>query len=105
LADPIRIYWDSCAWIGLVNAEPSKIFLLRSVWEDAQRGKYEIWTSTYAYVELYFGLTSYGHAYPPEESDVKFEELLDQPYVKRFQLSVPVGKRARKLKRDLHGQG
>ena len=105
MADPLRLYWDSCAWIGLINAEPNKYFPLRSIWEGAQRGEYEIWTSTYCYMELHYGIAPYGEAYPSEESDAQFDQLLSQPYVKRVQLSIPIARLSRKLKRDLHKEG
>lgn len=105
MPDPMRVYWDSCAWIGLVNAESTKYFPLRSIWEGAQRGVYEIWTSTYCYIELRYGIAPHGKTYPPAESDERFEKLLIQPYVKRVQLSVPIAKRARQIKRELHKDG
>jgi predicted nucleic acid-binding protein len=104
-SNPLRVYWDACAWIGLINSEPDKIHPLRSVWEDAEKGKYELWTSTYVYLELMKGTAAHGDPYPPEESDAVFELALEQPYVKRVQLDVQIGKLARKLKRDYHSDG
>ena len=100
-----RVYWDSCAWIGLVNCEPNKINPLRAIWEAAHRGEFEIWTSAYAYLEVIKGHSEYGTPYPPEESDKIIEEMLSQPYVQRIQLDVPIAKLARKLKRDYHEEG
>lgn len=43
MADPPRrVYWDACAWIGLLNNEPDKHPPLRIIWEHAQRGQFEI---------------------------------------------------------------
>jgi predicted nucleic acid-binding protein len=102
---PRRVYWDSCAWIGLINSEPDKIHPLRSIWEGAQRGKFELWTSAYVYLEVIKGAAAYGDPYPPEESDRIIEDMLRQPYVKLARLDTLTAKLARSLKRSLHSKG
>jgi predicted nucleic acid-binding protein len=99
---PRRVYWDACAWIGLLNNEPDKHPPLRIIWEHAQRGQFEIWTSTYSYLEVLEGRPALGAAYPPEENDAKIYALFEQPYVKRVALDVEIGKLARSLKRKYH---
>lgn len=44
-ANPLKVYWDSCAWIGLVNAEPDKLPALRHIYALARKGLVEIWSS------------------------------------------------------------
>ena len=102
---PTRLYWDTCAWIGLVNEEPDKITALRLVWEAAQNGHFQIWTSVYTYMEFVKGQLPTGEAYNHEEHDAVVENLLSQPFVRRVQFDIPVAKRARQLKRDLHKDG
>lgn len=102
---PKQIYWDSCAWIGLLCSEQDKITALRSIWEDAKAGKYEIWTSVYAYLEVIHSKAPYGEAYPPESDDKKVEDILSQEFVIRVQIDVSVARLAKKLKRDLHHKG
>ena len=102
---PIRIYWDACAWIGLVNSEPDKITTLRLVWEAAQRGHFQIWTSTYIYLEFLKGAAPHGQSYNDEQHDASVENLLAQPFVNRVQLDTPIARTARKLRRDLNDGG
>lgn len=102
---PKRIYWDSCAWIGFINSESDKIQPPRAIWEDAERGKYEIFTSAYSYLEVIKGVVPYGEAYPSEESDENFERMVSQNWVKRVQLDIPVARMARSLKRRFHKDG
>ncbi len=99
------VYWDANAWIGLINSEADKVFPLRAIWEDAQKGDYQILTSSYSYLEVIHGRTDYGEPYPPEEFDGKFEQLASQPFVKRVQLDVPIGRLARNLRRSHHADG
>jgi predicted nucleic acid-binding protein len=103
LADPPkRVYWDSCAWIGLINNEPQKMTPLRAIWDGAERGQYRIYTSTFSYLEVIDGHTPMGQAYPPQESDLKIFEMFEQPYVMRIQVDTEVAKSARQLKRQHH---
>jgi predicted nucleic acid-binding protein len=107
VADPaVRIYWDACAWIGFFNDEPDKVTALRKIWEDAQKGQYEIYTSTFSYVEVLHGKTLYGESYKTteklEEYDEKVFAALDQTHVKRAQLDTEVAKLAREFRRRYH---
>lgn len=105
MSNPVRIYWDACAWIGLVNEEPEKVHALRLVWEAAKHGKCEIWTSTYIYMEFMKGKLPHGKPYTPEENDASVETMLSQSYVKRIQLDVVNARMSRKLYRELHADG
>ena len=102
---PERLYWDACAWIGLVNEEADKITALRLVWEAAQKGHFELWTSSYIYLEFIKGAVPHGQAYTAEEHDTSVENILSQPFVRRVQLDIPIAKSARKLRRDLNKDG
>lgn len=103
MADPAKkIYWDSCAWIGFFNNEPDKVTPLRVIWGAAEKGKYEIYTSTFSYVEVIHGKQLYGQPYPPEDYDAKVFDAFEQPHVKRAQLDTEVAKLARSLRRLFH---
>jgi predicted nucleic acid-binding protein len=102
---PLKAYWDSCAWIGFLNAEKDKVTLLRAIWEKAERGEYEIWTSAYVYLEVIYGVSEHGDPYPPAENDDRIEKMLSQDWIRRVQLDIHVGRRARELKRRFHKDG
>lgn len=106
MADPpIKAYWDSCAWIGLINAESDKIHPLRAIWEDAQKGKYEIWTSAFVHLEVFKAKNQHGDPLSPGASDEIIEAMLSQGFVKRVQLDTEIAKCARDLRRSLEPQG
>lgn len=106
MADPTKIYWDSCAWIGLVNGEPDKLPALHAVYGHARRGRVEIWTSTMAVVEANRLATEMQMAKPiPPASIAKLDGLLFQPFVKLINLDQVVAKRARKVLRETVGLG
>jgi predicted nucleic acid-binding protein len=100
-----KLYWDSCAWIGFINSEKDKILPLRAIWEAAEPGECEIWTSAYAHIEVINGFSDHGEPYPPAESDLIIEKTLSQDWVKRVQVDVQVARLARDLKREFHQQG
>jgi hypothetical protein len=67
------------------------------IWEAAQQGEYEIWTSTLCYLEVLYIKNEIGEAYSHERHDAAIFAALEQPYVKRAQLVVEVAKMARQL--------
>lgn len=102
---PKRVCWDACAWIGYIAGEPDKIAPLRWIWGAAQRGGYEIWTSTYAYLEVLKIRAERGDPIPIEESNRIIDEMFQQPHVKRVQLDVEIARLARAIKQHHHDAG
>lgn len=101
MADPVKIYWDSCAWIGLINGEPDKLPALHAVYGHARRGLIEIWSSTMAVVEANRLASEMQMQKPiPPASLDKLDGLLFQPFVKLINLDQIVAKRARKVIRE-----
>jgi predicted nucleic acid-binding protein len=100
LTDLPRFYWDSCAWLGLINTELEKHTDLQSVWDAAAQGQCEIWTSAYVYIEVHKAKQQGGDPYPPAESDRRIDEMLDRPHVKRVHLDSDIAKLARGLRRQ-----
>ena len=105
LADPRRVYWDACAWIGFINEEAAKIRPLRYIWEGALRGEYEIWTSVYSYLEVLKIKEATGDPISLEESNHRIDEMFQQSYVKRVQLDTEVDRFARSIKQIYHDAG
>ncbi len=106
MADPPkRVCWDACAWIGYIAGEPDKIQPLRLIWDTAQRGGYEIWTSTYAYLEVLKIRADADDPIPVEESNKTIDEMFQQPHVKRVQLDIEIARLARSLKQKYHDEG
>ena len=113
MASAQKIYWDSCAWLGLLNRESKKLVELEYVWNRAQKGEVEIWTSTIAQLEV-VKLASEKDAIKlqgnvaktdvlTEDNLAKIENLFDQPFVKRISLDVEISSRARRLYRETLG--
>lgn len=75
---------------------------LRVIWEAAQRGEFEIWTSTFSYLEVLYVKNAFGEAYSHEKHDAAIFAALESPYVRRVQLDVEVAKLARTMKRLHH---
>ena len=48
------VYWDSDAFLGLINGEPDKIAECDEVWREAQNGVFQIVTSTLTIAEVIF---------------------------------------------------
>lgn len=96
-----RYYWDTCAWLGMINQEQDKQSVLKHLWGVAQKGQCEIWTSTYTYLELIYKHPLHGEPYSPVADDPIIFAALEQPFVKRVQLDVEIAKLARQLRREL----
>ena len=108
-----KVYWDSCAWLGLLNRESDKFAELDYVWQKASSGELEIWTSTVAQLEV-IKLASEKAALNVSGNFAKteiltadnldlIENIFDQPFVKRVSLDVEISTRARRLYRETAG--
>jgi predicted nucleic acid-binding protein len=106
LAKVSRIYWDSCAWLGLLNGEIDKRRELELIYTNARNGQYEIWTSTLSMVETR-RLKSEEHDPKPlsKEHQEKIRDIFRQPFVKPIPLAVDIADHARELFRTTKGLG
>jgi predicted nucleic acid-binding protein len=105
LVNQSKVYWDSCAWIGFINSEVGKIHPLRAIWEDAQKGKHQLWVSAYAHLEVFKLSATSGDPLPPDLSDERVEEMFTQPFVMRVQLDSEIAKLARDFRRKFGDHG
>lgn len=113
MASKPKVYWDSCAWLGLLNEESNKISELQYVWKRAVAGEVEIWTSTIAQVEvckLASEQTEVANQGKENKVDIMTEDNLklienvfNQPFVKRIPVDVEISTRARRLYRETKG--
>jgi predicted nucleic acid-binding protein len=106
VAKVVRIYWDSCAWIGFLNGEPDKKRELVIVYGNARQKLYEIWTSTIAMVEVRRLADEKQNPKPLGDGNhKKIEDLFRQPFVKPIPLAVDIADHARTLFRATRGLG
>jgi predicted nucleic acid-binding protein len=99
-----KVYWDTCAWLGLINSEPEKIRPLQHLYEECRRGKLEIWTSTLIYVELFRVKAEEKDEKPYSDEGLdKIKQALEQPFIQLVSLDMEVGRKARGLRRRLPG--
>jgi hypothetical protein len=101
MAKLIRVYWDSCAWIGLLNGEQAKMRELEIIYNHAKEGSFEIWTSTIALVEVNKLNGEKGKPKPlASENETVISSLLKQPFVKPIALDAVIAEKARTLFRS-----
>lgn len=106
MAKVVKLYWDSCAWIGLLNGEPDKKRELEIVYGHAKRGHYEIWTSTLAITEVRRLKAEEKDAKPLSAANLKvINDLFRQPFVKPVPMAVDIAEHARELVRTVPGLG
>ncbi len=100
MAKPARYYWDSCAFLGLLNGEANKRRELEIIYEAARRGDAEIWTSAITLVEV-SRLSSEANTPKPfaEANDDVISDLLEQPFIKIVPVDFETGRQARRLLR------
>jgi predicted nucleic acid-binding protein len=95
-----RVYWDACAWLGLLNGEQDKIQALQHVWAKAEYGEVEIWTSALSLAEVYRLKCEGTWTGLDAENDAKIDNLFDQHFVKVVQVDSEIARRAKRLLRS-----
>jgi predicted nucleic acid-binding protein len=101
LADLPRIYWDACSFLGLLNREAARHDDCEEIYNLAENGRIELWTSTLTYVEV-FKKKCEGKARPLDESgDENIEGFLLQDFIYPVEVNREIGVFARKLMRRL----
>lgn len=99
MTERLRVYWDACAWLGLLNDEPNKRQGLDYVWALAKAGKVQIWTSAFSLAEVYKVKCEGDWALLNPDNDAKINNLFDQDFVETVQLDSEIGKLAKVLLR------
>jgi predicted nucleic acid-binding protein len=100
VTDRKKVYWDACAWLGLINGEPDKAQELEVVWEKAKHGEIEIWTSAFCLAEVYKVKCEDGKIGLAPEDDDKIDDLFDQDWVYIPQVDLAVARLAKSLLRS-----
>lgn len=104
MAKVVRVYWDSCAWLGLLNGEVEKKRELEIVYTNARNGHCELWTSTLSMVEVRRLKLEQYDPKPLKADHLKLiANLFRQPFIKPVPLSVDIADRARELWRTAEG--
>lgn len=101
LANSERVYWDACAWLGLVNGEAERKTDLKSIYQQARDGQVEIWTSVISVVQANRLKAELGSPKPISPDSISaLDDVFFQPFVKLVALDVPISRDARKLVRE-----
>ena len=98
MSDPVKVYWDACAWLGLINGEEGKKADLEFVWSKAQHGEAEIWTSAFCIAEVYRRKCEQWDGLSVE-NDALIDSMFDQNFVKVVQLDMEIARLAKSLLR------
>jgi len=93
------VYWDSCAFIGLLNREPDKINACSDVWVEAQNGYTTIYTSYLAFTEVYKVKCSVPGTALTIEEDKRIEQVLQQRWIRPVIVDERIAIGARRLLR------
>ena len=101
MVKPVRVYWDSCAWLGLLNGEVDKKRELEIVYGHSKLARYELWTSTLSVVEVRRVQGEILKDRPWSDANTKtLEALFRQPFIKMIPLAVDVAESARRIFRE-----
>lgn len=99
-----NVYWDACAWLGLLNGEPKRQRELQIIYEAAKRGDYVIWTSTLSFVEVFRKDDEQAKPKPLDpKSLAEINNLMMQPFVKLIPVDLEIAKTAQLLLRETKG--
>lgn len=94
------MYWDACAFIGLINQEVGKAAVCKDVWHEAETGETVICTSFLSFAEV-FRMKCEGQMKPlAEAKDKEIEDLLSQPWILPAVVDGRIGRASRLLLRN-----
>ena len=99
----MKVYWDACTWISLINEEAGRVDRCKEVIRRAQNGEMEIWTSTLNLAEVYKKKCNgqpVGINDENSEGTDTYEDYWQNDFVQPVQLDEDVGIMARNLLRD-----
>lgn len=106
MAKVLKLYWDSCAWLGLLNGEQDKKRELEIVYGHAKKGHYELWTSTIAITEVRRLKSEEFDTKPLTSENLKIiSNIFKQLFVKPIPMTVDIAEAARELWRTVPGLG
>lgn len=101
MAKALRFYWDSCAWLGLLNGEPEKRRELQIIYDNARSEKCQLWTSALSLMEVKKLKTELQDSKPFNEGHEKtIEKMFMQRFVMVTPVDVDIANSARKLYRS-----
>lgn len=96
---PQKVYWDSCAWLSLINEEAGRVECCRYVVAEARAGRIQIWTSAFTLAEVFKKTVEGKSASLPESKDIEFEQYIEQEFLVVVQVDYDIGVLARRLLR------
>ena len=104
MAKIAQVYWDTCAWLGLINGELDKRRELELIYDAARKGNYEIWTSSWTMVECYRQGSEQQMPRPlPAEGFAKIRKFFQQSFIKTTPVDSIIAIRATELLRETPG--
>lgn len=101
MTETTKVYWDACAWLGLINQEVPHHNSLSNIYESARRGELEIWTSAFTYAEVFRKKCEAGLTVSLDiDRENEIKDILEQDFLKIVPVDMIIGKNARKLLRE-----
>ncbi len=99
MTDRKKVYWDACAWLGLLNGEEGKAADLELVWRKAEHGELEIWASAFCIAEVYKAKCEDKKVGLLPEYDAEINNMFEQDFVQVAQVDLDIAKLAKSLLR------
>jgi predicted nucleic acid-binding protein len=101
----LRVYWDSCAWLGLINEEEDKWPGCEYIISQAFKGNVEILVSTLTLAEVFKTKCDAPYKSLAEERDIIIEDFFDQNFIVIASVDEEVAKKARACLRYFGDKG
>lgn len=100
MADLLKVYWDACTWISLINDQAGRAECCRHVTGQARAGQIQIWTSALTLAEVFKKSVAGKPMSLPESKDIEFEHYVEQEFLIVVQVDLDIGTQARRLLRS-----
>ena len=96
---PLRLYWDSCAFLAYINEEPDRVDVVSGLLERSASGELTIYTSTLSRVEVAFSRAERSSGVLDDETEHRIDALWDSGVAAMVELPAGVTDMARSLVR------
>lgn len=102
----IKYYWDACIWIELItqSEDNDRFKRCQHIFQKAQDGEVELWTSTFTLAEVYKRKCDDGFKSLHTDENDKFESFFTSGLIKPILVDTQVGQMSGRLSRQYYRQ-
>ena len=99
-SDTSLIYWDSCLFLSYINGEPGRAEIVEAIWDEIDRDKNRVITSTIAIVEVAYANHERANKMLSLDIETRIDAMWSDPNISLVELNYQIAAIAKDLIRD-----